>query len=162
MHFLILVHFFVNGVSGSLMGSDRQGNRDVTPSVAKLCQRDGLNGFRPLLNLFSNVLTFPQPPPHPFFSQCLEVAETYISLSVFLIVVFLYGCSPLFFLLLSTQLIRASAKQIKAQGHAHELKHSTSDSHFQRIYNQTWSCRLILCHVLHICFSWNFSWHFTF
>lgn len=32
-------------------------------------------------------------PPHPFFSQCLEVAETYISLSVFLIVVFLYGFS---------------------------------------------------------------------
>ncbi len=89
MHFLILVHFFVNGVSGSLMGSDRQGNREVTPSVTKLCQRDGLDGFRPLLNLFSNVLTFPQPPPHPFFSQCLEVAETYISLSVFLIVVFL-------------------------------------------------------------------------
>lgn len=27
------------------------------------CQRDGLNGFRPLLMLFSNVLTFPQPPP---------------------------------------------------------------------------------------------------
>lgn len=70
-------------------------------SVGQLCQQDRPNGFRPLVNSFSNGLTFPHPPPHPFFSQCLEAAETYISLSVFLIVVFLYGLS--FFLDLLTK-----------------------------------------------------------
>lgn len=61
---------------------------------------------------------------------------------------FLNRCFPLCFffssLLQSTQLIRPPTKQIKAQGHAHELytpsKHFTSDWHFQRICIQTWSC----------------------
>lgn len=58
------LHFIKNGVAGWLTGTDRRGKKqEVTVSVAKLCQRDGLNGFRPLVNLFSNVLTFPQPPP---------------------------------------------------------------------------------------------------
>lgn len=77
----------------SLMLTDRQlREQEVARIVAELCQRDGLNGFLPLVNLFCNVLTFPQPPPpHPFFLQCLEVAETYIYLSVLLILVFLLG-----------------------------------------------------------------------
>ena len=72
---------------------------------------------------------------------------------------FLNRCFPLWFfffsLLQSTQLIRPPSKQIKAQGHAHELytpsKHFTSDWHFQRIYIQTWSwCRISYFTFWHI------------
>lgn len=118
-------------------------------SVAKPCQRDGLNGFRPLVNLFSNVLTFPQPPPS---SVLLTMPGS--SRDLHLPLCFLNRCFPLWFfiffsllLLQSTQLIRPPSKQIKTQGHAHEpytpCKHLASDSHFQRIYIQTWSCCLI-------------------
>lgn len=41
--------------------------QEVARIVAELCQRDGLNGFLPLVNLFCNVLTFPQPPPSSVF-----------------------------------------------------------------------------------------------
>lgn len=65
--------------------------------VAKLCQRDGLNGFRPLVNLFSNVLTFPQPPPS---SVLLTMPGS--SRDLHLPLCFLNRCFPLwFFVLLS-------------------------------------------------------------
>lgn len=135
------------------MGTDRPGKMQEAPlSAAKLCQRDGLNGFRPLVNLFSNVLTFPQPPPS---SVLLTMPGS--SRDLHLPLCFLNRCFPLWFFLIffcvcvcllqSTQLIRPPSKQIKAQGHAHEpytpYKHFASDSHFQRIYIQTWSCCLI-------------------
>lgn len=148
------LHFIKrNRVGGSLTGTDRQGEmEEVTVSVAKLCQRDGLNGFRPLVNLFSNVLTFPQPPPS---SVLLTMPGS--SRDLHLPLCFLNRCFPLwfflFFLLLqSTQLIRPPSKQIKAQAHAHELytpyKHFSSDWYFQTIYVQTWSCCLIFISCL--------------
>lgn len=140
------------------MVTDRRGKKqEVTMIVAKLCQRDGLNGFRPLVNLFSNVLTFPQPPP-----SSVPLTMPGSSRDLHLPLCFLNCCFPLwfflffsFFLLIqSTQLIRPPSKQIKAQGHAHELyKHFTSDSHFQRIYTQAWSCCLIfISHLTHFLF----------
>lgn len=64
--------------------------------VAKHCQRDELNGFRPLVNLFSNVLTFPQPPPP---SVLLTMPGS--SRDLHLPLCFLYRCFPLWFFLLS-------------------------------------------------------------
>lgn len=42
---------------------DRLGETGKSISLAQPCQLDRLNGFLPLANLISNVLTFPQPPP---------------------------------------------------------------------------------------------------
>lgn len=64
--------------------------------VAKHCQRDELNGFRPLVNLFSNVLTFPQPPPP---SVLLTMPGS--SRDLHLPLCFLYRCFPSWFFLLS-------------------------------------------------------------
>lgn len=132
--------FCQNRASGSLMSTDRWGKmKEVTTSVARSCQRHRLNGFRPLVNPFSNVLTFPQPPPS---SVLLTMPGS--SLDPHLPLCFLNCCFPLWFFLFfssffqSTQLIRAPSKQIRAQGHTQTLgvpcKHFTSDSSFQRIH----------------------------
>lgn len=87
--------FYQNRASGSLMGIDRWGKmQEVTMSVAQSCQRDRLNGFRPLVNPFSNVLTFPQPPPS---SVLLTMPGS--SLDLHLLLCFLNRCVPLWFFL---------------------------------------------------------------
>lgn len=79
-----------------LMVTDRRGKKqEVTMIVAKLCQRDGLNGFRPLVNLFSNVLTFPQPPP-----SSVPLTMPGSSRDLHLPLCFLNRCFPLWFFLL--------------------------------------------------------------
>lgn len=55
---------------------------------------NGLNGFRPLVNLFSNVLTFPQPPPS---SVLLTMPGS--SRDLHLPLCFLNRCFPLWFFL---------------------------------------------------------------
>lgn len=139
--------FYQNRASGSLMGIDRWGKmQEVTMSAAQSCQRDRLNGFRPLVNPFSNVLTFPQPPPS---SVLLTMPGS--SLDLHLLLCFLNRCVPLWFFLFfffkSTQLIWAPSKQIKAQEHTQTLnvpcKHLTSDLPFQRIHMKM-GLRLIL------------------
>lgn len=87
--------FYQNRASGSLMGIDRWGKmQEVTMSFAQSCQRDRLNGFRPLVNPFSNVLTFPQPPPS---SVLLTMPGS--SLDLHLPLCFLNRCFPLWFFL---------------------------------------------------------------
>lgn len=96
----------------SLMLTDRQPKKqEVAIIVAKLCQRDGLNGFLPLVNLFCNVLTFPQTPPS---SVLLTMPGS--SRDLHLPLCFLNPCF-LWCFLFHAQLIRPPSKQIRAQGH---------------------------------------------
>lgn len=108
-------------------------------------------------------------PPHPFFSQCLEVAETYISLSVFLIVVFLYGFSffslSLSLFLQSTQLIRPPSEQIKAQGHATSSLHPKQTCYFRLIFSKELHQNThmlfdidTVCDLRQIRFQWFYDW----
>lgn len=84
--------------------------QEVTRIVAKLCQRDGLNGFLPLVNLFCNVLTFPQPPPPS--SVLLTMPGS--SRDLHLPLCFVNPCFPTCFFYY-VQLIRPPSKQIRAR-----------------------------------------------
>lgn len=104
--------------------------QDVATIVAQLRQRDGFNGFLPLVDLFCNVLTFPQTPPS---SVLLTMPGS--SRDLHLPLCFLHPCFlSCFLFFFHAQLIRPPRKQKKStRARAHQRRH-VQTIHFRFIF----------------------------